>query len=71
MVCERVGNNFVMTAVLNPSATNPNAARSPAPPIEISLILVVMKNNVNCLISSAYQLQQQSHRKHDRQLCIP
>lgn len=32
MVCERVGNNLVMTAVLKPSATNPNAARNPAPP---------------------------------------
>lgn len=32
MVCERVGNNFVMTAVLKPSATKPNAARKPAPP---------------------------------------
>lgn len=31
-VCERVGNNFVITAVLKPSATSPNAARRPAPP---------------------------------------
>ena len=31
-VCERVGNSFEMHAVLNPSSTSPNAARSPAPP---------------------------------------
>lgn len=31
-VCDRVGKSFVMTAVLKPSATRPNAARSPAPP---------------------------------------
>ncbi len=31
-VWERVGKSFVTTAVLNPSATSPNAARRPAPP---------------------------------------
>ncbi|CAM6002358.1 unnamed protein product [Sphagnum balticum] len=31
-VCERVGNNLEMQAVLNPCSTNPKAARNPAPP---------------------------------------
>lgn len=42
MVCDRVGNNFVMTAVLKPSATSPKAARKPAPPTEINLIGSIM-----------------------------
>lgn len=31
-VCDLVGNNFEMQAVLKPCSTNPKAARSPAPP---------------------------------------
>lgn len=31
-VWDLVGNSFVITAVLNPSATRPKAARRPAPP---------------------------------------
>jgi len=31
-VCERVGNNLVIQAVLKPYSTNPNAALRPAPP---------------------------------------
>ena len=31
-VCDRVGNNFEIQAVLNPCSTSPKAALSPAPP---------------------------------------
>src|SRR3989338_2568451 len=31
-VCDRVGNSFVMHAVLNPFSVSPTAARRPAPP---------------------------------------
>lgn len=31
-VCDLVGNNLVMHAVLNPYSTNPKAALNPAPP---------------------------------------
>ena len=31
-VCERVGNTFVMQAVLRPASAQPSVARRPAPP---------------------------------------
>lgn len=31
-VCDRVGNNLLITAVRKPSCTRPKAARKPAPP---------------------------------------
>lgn len=31
-VCDLVGNNLDIQAVLNPNSTNPNAALKPAPP---------------------------------------
>jgi hypothetical protein len=36
-VCERVGNSFVIQAVLRPASANPNVARKPAPPAPMTI----------------------------------
>lgn len=69
-MCDLVGNSFVMTAVLKPSATRPNAARRPAPPTKNnSLQWILFKCGAH--ICSTYQHLQRLHRTHDQQLCTP